>query len=123
MFAHLGYSTRTLNRLARENAGLSAELLIGERVLLEAKRLLAHSPDPAARIAEYLGFDDPANFAKYFLHRTGTTPADFRAHVRNTSTGPDSGTQLSEVPTAPSSACPRPDRQVRGVRGRIPAAR
>lgn len=86
--AHLGYSTRTLNRLARENTGMSAKQLIDERILLEAKRLLAHSPNPAARIAEHLGFDDPSNFAKYFLHRTGITPAEFRAHVRDTSTGP-----------------------------------
>ncbi len=34
----LGYSTPTLNRLARQNTGLSAKELIDERVVLEAKR-------------------------------------------------------------------------------------
>ena len=33
----LGYSTRTLNRLARQHTGLSAKELIDERVVLEAK--------------------------------------------------------------------------------------
>jgi AraC-like DNA-binding protein len=80
--ARLGYSTRTLNRLARENTGLSAKQLVDERIVLEAKRLLAHGPDPVARIAEELGFDDPSNFSKYFQHRTGTTPATFRDRVR-----------------------------------------
>jgi AraC-like DNA-binding protein len=80
--ARLGYSPRTLNRLARENTGLSAKQLIDERVVLEAKRLLAHGHDPVARIAEQLGFDDPSNFSKYFQQRTGTTPAAFRDRVR-----------------------------------------
>jgi AraC-like DNA-binding protein len=80
--ARLGYSTRTLNRLARENTGLSAKQLIDERVVLEAKRLLAHGHDSVARIAEQLGFDDPSNFSKYFQHRIGTTPAAFRDRIR-----------------------------------------
>ncbi|WP_225725817.1 MULTISPECIES: helix-turn-helix domain-containing protein [unclassified Nocardia] len=79
--ARLGYSTRTLNRLARENTGLTAKQLIDERIVLEAKRLLAHGDDPVARIAAHLGFDDPANFSKYFQQRTGTTPAAFRSHA------------------------------------------
>lgn len=80
--ARLGYSTRTLNRLARENTGLSAKQLIDERVVLEAKRLFAHGPDSVAGIAGRLGFDDPSNFSKYFQHRTGLTPAAFRDRVR-----------------------------------------
>jgi hypothetical protein len=64
--ARLGYSTRTLD----------------ERVVLEAKRLLAHGHDTIARTAEQLGFDDPSNFSKYFLYRTGMTPAGFRDRVR-----------------------------------------
>jgi AraC-like DNA-binding protein len=83
--ARLGYSTRTLNRLARENTGLSAKQLIDERVVLEAKRLLAHGRDPVARIAVDLGFDDPSNFSKYFQQRTGTTPAAFRDRVNRQS--------------------------------------
>ncbi|MVU80873.1 helix-turn-helix domain-containing protein [Nocardia sp. ET3-3] len=76
--ARLGYSPRTLNRLARENTGLSAKQLIDERIILEAKRLLVHSRNPVARIAADLGFDDASNFSKYFQQRVGTTPLAFR---------------------------------------------
>ncbi|MFJ4651307.1 AraC family transcriptional regulator [Nocardia sp. NPDC088792] len=79
--ARLGYSTRTLNRLAREHTGLSAKQFIDERIVLEAKRLLAHGRDPVARIADQLGFDDPSNFSKYFQQRTSVTPAAFRLSV------------------------------------------
>lgn len=85
--ARLGYSTRTLNRLARDHTGLSAKQLIDERVVLEAKRLLAHGRDPVARIAERLGFDDPSNFSKYFQQRAGVTPLGFRE--RAVSAGPE----------------------------------
>lgn len=76
--ARLGYSTRTLNRLARSNTGLSAKQLIDERVVLEAKRLLSHGDEPVADVASQLGFDDPSNFSSYFQRHTGETPGVFR---------------------------------------------
>ncbi|NTW40718.1 MAG: AraC family transcriptional regulator [Cellulomonadaceae bacterium] len=78
----LGYSARTLNRSARAHAGTSAKALIDRRVVLEAKRLLAHETVPVADIAARLGFDDPANFSKYFTLRAGATPAEFRRRAR-----------------------------------------
>jgi AraC-like DNA-binding protein len=74
----LGYSPRTLNRLARAHTGLSAKQLIDERVILEAKRLLSHGDASVADIAERLGFDDPSNFSAYFRSRAGLTPGAFR---------------------------------------------
>ncbi|KAA1394427.1 AraC family transcriptional regulator [Aeromicrobium ginsengisoli] len=74
----LGYSPRTLNRLARAHTGRSAKQLIDERVVLEAKRLLSHGEAPVAEIAERLGFDDPSNFSAYFRARAGVTPGAFR---------------------------------------------
>jgi AraC-like DNA-binding protein len=78
----LGYSARTLNRLARANTGLSAKQLIDERVVLEAKRQLSHANASVAEIAELLGFDDASNFSSYFRRHTGTTPAAFRVTSR-----------------------------------------
>jgi AraC-like DNA-binding protein len=78
----LGYSTRTLDRLARANAGVTAKSLIDERVVLEAQRMLVHGDEPIATIADALGFDDPSNFSKYFAQRAGTTPAAFRQRAR-----------------------------------------
>jgi AraC-like DNA-binding protein len=80
----LGYSTRTLNRLARQNTGLSAKELIDERVVLEARRLLSHADTTVAEIAEDLGFDDASNFSSYFRRQTRMTPGAFRGRSRAT---------------------------------------
>jgi len=78
----LGYSTRTLNRLARQNTGLSPKQLIDERVVLEAKRQLSHADAPVSQIASLLGFDDPSNFSSYFQRQVGMTPGTFRTRSR-----------------------------------------
>lgn len=78
----LGYSGRTLSRATQAGAGVGAKEFIDSRVVLEAKRLLAHADMPAASVATRLGFADPTNFAKFFEHRTGLPPGAFRASVR-----------------------------------------
>ncbi|MDT7841978.1 helix-turn-helix transcriptional regulator [Streptomyces justiciae] len=78
----LGYSPRTLSRATLAAAGLGAKEFIDRRVVLEAKRLLAHSDHSAARIADRLGFSSATHFSKYFHHRTGQTPIAFRVMVR-----------------------------------------
>lgn len=47
--------------------------MIVERIIL-AKRLLAHSPDPVAKISSDLGFDEPTKFVKLFRRETTLTP-------------------------------------------------
>lgn len=84
-YAHrLGYSPRTLSRATLAVAGVNAKEFIDRRIILEAKRLLAHGNRTAAQIATQLGFADATNFSKYFQHRTGTSPIGFRAEVRGT---------------------------------------
>ncbi|MFE1838641.1 helix-turn-helix transcriptional regulator [Streptomyces sviceus] len=78
----LGYSARTLARATLAAAGLGAKEFIDRRVVLEAKRLLAHSDQSAARIADRLGFSSATHFNKYFHQRTGQTPIAFRDTVR-----------------------------------------
>ncbi|MGW3562647.1 helix-turn-helix domain-containing protein [Streptomyces sp. NPDC000941] len=86
-YAHmLGYSGRTLARATLANAGLSAKEFIDRRVVLEAKRLLAHSDETAARISDHLGFVTPSQFSKYFMQRTGRSPIDFRKGIRGLAT-------------------------------------
>ncbi|MFG2824089.1 helix-turn-helix domain-containing protein [Kitasatospora sp. NPDC048365] len=84
----LGYSPRTLSRATLAAAGVGAKEFVDRRVILEAKRLLAHSDRSAARIAEHLGFADAANFAKYFHQRTGTSPIAFRTAVTSAGSTP-----------------------------------
>ncbi|MEU6224478.1 AraC family transcriptional regulator [Streptomyces sp. NPDC047042] len=83
----LGYSGRTLARATLASAGLSAKEFIDRRVVLEAKRLLAHGDETAAQISDHLGFVTASQFSKYFMQRTDQTPIDFRRSIRGQTTG------------------------------------
>jgi len=77
--SHLGCSEKTLNRATRAVTDRSAKSLLVDRVVLEAKRLLAHSSSAVAVIASDLGFDEATNFVKFFRREAGGTPGGFRA--------------------------------------------
>ncbi|MFJ4283117.1 AraC family transcriptional regulator [Streptomyces massasporeus] len=78
----LGYSRRTLVRAVRAATGETPKAFIDKRVVLEAKRLLAHTELPIGRVGVAVGFPDAANFSKFFHQRTDQTPAAFRAELR-----------------------------------------
>ncbi|GCB44333.1 AraC family transcriptional regulator [Streptomyces sp. NL15-2K] len=78
----LGYSRRTLVRAVRAATGETPKGFIDKRVVLEAKRLLAHTDMPIGRIGAAVGFPDAANFSKFFQQHTEMTPAAFRAELR-----------------------------------------
>ncbi|GAA4318811.1 AraC family transcriptional regulator [Streptomyces venetus] len=78
----LGYSRRTLVRAVRAATGDTPKAFIDKRVVLEAKRLLAHTELPIGRVGAAVGFPDAANFSKFFHQHTDQTPAVFRAELR-----------------------------------------
>ncbi|WP_203620505.1 AraC family transcriptional regulator [Streptomyces sp. SID8499] len=78
----LGYSRRTLVRAVRAATGETPKGFIDKRVVLEAKRLLAHTGLPIGRVGAAVGFPDAANFSKFFHLHTGQTPVAFRAELR-----------------------------------------
>jgi AraC-like DNA-binding protein len=78
----LGYSRRTLVRAVRAATGETPKGFIDKRVILEAKRLLAHTDLPIGRVGAAVGFPDAANFSKFFHQHTDTTPAAFRTELR-----------------------------------------
>ncbi|MFI5684191.1 helix-turn-helix domain-containing protein [Streptomyces sp. NPDC051636] len=78
----LGYSRRTLVRAVRAATGETPKGFIDKRVVLEAKRLLAHTDMPIGRVGAAVGFPDAANFSKFFHLHTGRTPVAFRAELR-----------------------------------------
>ncbi|MCW5906423.1 MAG: helix-turn-helix domain-containing protein [Chitinophagales bacterium] len=67
-----------LNALCKSTVGKSAGEMIRDRVLLEAKRLLANSAMTIAEVAYYLQFEDNAYFSRFFKKYTGHTPEEFR---------------------------------------------
>ncbi len=78
----LGYSRRTLVRAVRAATGETPKGFIDKRVVLDAKRLLAHTDLPIGRVGVAVGFPDAANFSKFFHLHAGTTPVAFRAEMR-----------------------------------------
>lgn len=74
----MGMSDKTLSRVCVAVAGMPAKAVINARVLLEAKRLLAHTAMPVQAVASELGFDEATNFVKFFRKAGGTTPLAFR---------------------------------------------
>lgn len=53
-------------------------LVIQERVLLEARRLLFYTEKTSKEIAYELGFEDANHFSKFFKKHTGYSPTDFK---------------------------------------------
>jgi AraC family transcriptional regulator, transcriptional activator of pobA len=74
----LNITEKQLNRATSKIIGKSPKQMINERVMLESKRLLAHSNKSIKEISFELGFDEPTNFTKYFLKHAKTTPVRFR---------------------------------------------
>jgi AraC-like DNA-binding protein len=79
----LGYTVKTLTRACRAIAGMTVKQAIDARVVLEAKRRLAHTELPIDALATQLGFTQATNFAKFFQRHTDQTPGRFRATVRS----------------------------------------
>jgi AraC-like DNA-binding protein len=80
----LGCSEKSLSRATYAVAQMSAKTLLVDRLVLEAKRMLAHSSSPVGAIALDLGFDEATNFVKFFRRETGMTPGAFRErHARH----------------------------------------
>jgi len=69
---------KRLNQATTKVLGKSPKELIDDRVLLEAKRILAHTTENVKEIAYHLGYEEPTNFIKYFKKHSTVTPTEFR---------------------------------------------
>lgn len=74
----LGCSQATLSRVCKEFGRRSPAQLIIARRLIEARRLLTFTDASVARIADALGYRDPAYFARNFASGVGISPAAYR---------------------------------------------
>jgi AraC-like DNA-binding protein len=86
----LGCSEKSLSRAAHSVSHCSAKAILTDRIVLEAKRLLAHSLLPVATIGYEIGFSEPSNFVKFFRRETRLTPGAFRDQMRARTQGADS---------------------------------
>jgi AraC-like DNA-binding protein len=63
---NVNFPPRTLNSLSQKFAGKTADEIIADRIILEAKRELYYSTLSVKEIGYVLGFDDPAYFTRFF---------------------------------------------------------
>lgn len=79
----LNITTKHLNRITKQTINKTANQLINERVILEAKRLLSYNIMTLTEIATLLGFDDYAYFSKRFKQSTQISPLAFKTYYNN----------------------------------------
>jgi len=78
----LGITAKALTMKMSRLTGKSARTLIQERVILEARRLLAYSEIPIAEISAQLGFEDANYFSRFFKLKTKHAPGTFRKKAK-----------------------------------------
>lgn len=74
----LGVTANHLNQAVRSATGATASDTIHERLFLESRRLLLHTSQSVAAIAQDLGFRESSYFNRFFKRMAGTTPRAFR---------------------------------------------
>jgi AraC family transcriptional regulator, transcriptional activator of pobA len=77
----LGVTPDHLSRTCRNLKKQSALQLLHDRLMLEARRLLAYTPMPVAEVAQALGYADAGYFSKFFGRSVGNTPSEYRELV------------------------------------------
>ena len=82
----LHVSVDHLGAVVKKCTGRTPGEIIDERVLLEAKRLLAHTDLNVSEIAWHLQFSEPTHFARFFKRHTQRTPLAFRCETDRTAT-------------------------------------
>ncbi len=74
----LGVSKNVLTKSTKQYEQLTPLEIIDDRIIVEAKRLLACTTLRIKEISSKLGFEDPSYFNKFFKKIVKVTPADFR---------------------------------------------
>jgi AraC-like DNA-binding protein len=104
-YAHaIGCSVKSLRRACMMASGSSPKILIEQRLILEAKRLLVHTNSSVQAIAISMGFSEPTNFVKFFRRHGGMSPLEFRVKYP--------GARASEAPRISHSNGKKPSKSV-----------
>jgi AraC family transcriptional activator of pobA len=79
----VGVSKSQLSRDCRAIFDKSPVQIVHDRIIKEASRKLAYTPWLVAEISDRLGFTDLGYFSRFYRQKTGETPTDYRARIRN----------------------------------------
>ncbi|CAM1341899.1 helix-turn-helix domain-containing protein [Tenacibaculum amylolyticum] len=75
----LNVTPNHLNKVIKEETGISASTFIKDMIILQAKVLLKdNEKESIAAISEYLKFSEPSHFTRFFKQKTGKTPREYR---------------------------------------------
>jgi AraC-like DNA-binding protein len=69
---------KRLNQATAKVLGKTPKQIIGDRIVLEAKRLLVYTTESVKEIGFRLGFDEPTYFIQFFKKHSSSTPLEFR---------------------------------------------
>ena len=75
-------SEKHLNRICKTCLNKTASQIILERLVLEAKRMLAFAEMSISQIADELGYSNSSYFIQLFKKKTGETPVEFAQKFR-----------------------------------------
>ncbi len=78
----LGISPGHLHDVVKSSASTTPSEIIQQELMLEAKRLLAHTDMSIAEVGHQLCFDDPAYFGRYFRRNQKQSPGQYRNQAR-----------------------------------------
>jgi AraC-like DNA-binding protein len=79
--AKLGTTTSSLYVEIKRRLGKSPSALISQRVIGEAKYMIANTAKTFSEIGYLLNFTDPFTFSKYFKKHTGLSPKEYRKQL------------------------------------------
>jgi len=79
--ALLNISAKALAKITKHHFNKTLSEMIGERIVIEAKRELYLSSKPVKLIAYELGFDDEYYFSRFFKKNTSVSPQLYRETV------------------------------------------
>ncbi len=95
--AALGVTPTHLTRACRATCGKGAHALLEDRILFDARRLLAETAIPIKDVAEMLGYASAGYFTRAFQRASGVTPTAFR---RKPAQGAGEGPRVTVQPQA-----------------------
>jgi AraC-like DNA-binding protein len=78
----LHLNVKYLNELCQKYLGKTTSRLIQERMLLEAKRLLAHNDLSISQVSAQLNFEDNSYFSRFFKKISGQSPEQWRKTIQ-----------------------------------------
>lgn len=75
----MGIGPKRLNQILKSKLGLTANQIMDQRILTEAKRKLMEGGHTIKEIAFLLGFESLSSFSRFFKKMEGQSPSQYRA--------------------------------------------